>query len=710
MGVLHPPFADLSPLERRLTVDVGRAGALHEGRCTVDLPHVAVGVRGEFLAWLLATAAPEAAPGLAILDIHGATVGGPLQLGGRKLSLTPRFLGCVFPDVIDLTGSTIAGFEMIACDVERLEADRLTATGQFQIRAVTPRDAPALRARYAALASSVRTRARFCGATIRGNLDLRGTRFVGTSYGGQVIPLFADGLVVGGNALLSDLFNATGEIRLNGCRIERNLDLTSATLRAVADQTVERNLSLSVAGGRVLGSLLMRRAPEWSPVAGRRFRSRGTVRLTGAVVTGELDCEGGIFVSPVSARMVTKERNDDFRKVALEGDRLAVGGDALLGRGLRAYGEVHLVNGRFDSDLRCGGGKFNHAGDDAVAADGAVVKGSAYFDAELLRTLGHGQPLPRPIAASTSGFIRFPYAEIKQGLDMRGLVFQCPPRTAPPAAATGGVDARFAKIGGSFWLQGLESTGAAFSVDLRQCQVDLLRDNENSWQGVAERHFSGFEYKAIGDLQADEEWRVDKLDAQYQSKDTFEPQPYLWLAKINQQAGYDGTATAVRIRLEKNRTRYGDYAGLRKFGRLLLECTISYGYHPFRAFALLFGWCLFCTALFWNLPSSGQAVETKPANGPSIRFNPFVFALDTLVPIVDLHQKGRWTIQPPELEPWKHYSGTWPGVGSPGLPRRLWRFLMAWLIQAVGFANPFIGWTLTTLFAAGVTGLVRRSN
>jgi len=79
-----------------------------------------------------------------------------------------------------------------------------------------------------------------------------------------------------------------------------------------------------------------------------------------------------------------------------------------------------------------------------------------------------------------------------------------------------------------------------------------------------------------------------------------------------------------------------------------------------------------------------------------------------LVPLVDLHQKSNYLVQPPTCQLWVEAwsnSKTDPQI----LPVRLLAALWKTIVRLIGVFDPFIGWTLTSLFAAGVTGLVRRA-
>jgi len=107
----------------------------------------------------------------------------------------------------------------------------------------------------------------------------------------------------------------------------------------------------------------------------------------------------------------------------------------------------------------------------------------------------------------------------------------------------------------------------------------------------------------------------------------------------------------------------------------LLYWTIGYGYRTWQAGLwllgfLLVGWVVFAEAY----PSYMTA--TKAPGQALPHFQPFVYALDTLVPVVDLHQQDNWI--PQGLAQW-------------------W----AWV-------SILAGWVLTTAVVAALTGLVKK--
>ena len=75
-----------------------------------------------------------------------------------------------------------------------------------------------------------------------------------------------------------------------------------------------------------------------------------------------------------------------------------------------------------------------------------------------------------------------------------------------------------------------------------------------------------------------------------------------------EESGYADTATRIRIRLEGNVTRLGDFGFWKLLGRYVLAVTIRYGYRPSYAISVLLIW----TALTWLALTNalpGQLIE-----------------------------------------------------------------------------------------------------
>lgn len=414
------------------------------------------------------------------------------------------------------------------------------------------------------------------------------------------------------------------------------------------------------------------------------------------------------FLSPEEARrwIVAPQEGDDDRPFALNAAGVVVRRDMLLCGQFWSKGAVCLINARIESDLQCSGGHFDYPRDDALQCDGADVAGTTFFKRD---------EASRP--ARTSGFINLRYGRFKQSVQIDGLEFSgsgsgVPANDGP--ARNCGIDFSFGTIGGKLSLKNVtRSNSSVVELDLCQTVVDVLEDDQGSWNIAAILKLSGCHYKAISDLRADARWRLALLDRHYVRRGEatpsryFEPQPYLHLAEVMQQSGYDAAATEIRIHLED----VGDFRGRQRGWRRILRATIAYGYAPSRAILWLAAWA-FVSTLVFALAPQGEIVQPKESEAanhvPPLEFSPPIYAIDTLVPLVDLHQKSNWLVQPPSFRPWVE---AWhnPHTDPANLPVRLLEALWQSIVRLVGFLNPFIGWTLTSLFAAGVTGLVRRS-
>ncbi|HUH83889.1 MAG TPA: hypothetical protein VLX85_04735 [Stellaceae bacterium] len=695
---VHPHSA-LRPVEGRIWRAVLEAAETQARSREIDA--ATMPVRGAFLAWLLTEGAAKTAPVLMQLTLLGASIEPPFDLKGLRLTLTPRFVGCTLPSV-DLRDATIVGFEVLAGSVTDISADRLSSTGTLAIRATIARD---LVPEHYRGKPTIERQLRLSGAIIRGNLDLRGCTIRGEGQADGVA-LLADGLTVNGNALLSNRFKATGEVRLSGSRLQRHLDLSGAKLRA------RRTYSLFAKGSQISGSLYLCRTKRWSIYPDTvAFTSIGAVTVEGARIDGDLDCTGGFFLSPaIATRWIsTPAEGDDDRNFALNAAGVVVRRDVLLGDLFWSKGAVCLINARIESDLQCDGGYFDYPRDDALQCDGAEVAGTTFFKRDAAS---------RP--TRTSGFINLRYGSFKQSVQIDGLDFagsgSVPAHDGRPRNC--GIDLSFGEVGGKLLFRNVtRSETSLVEIDLCQTTVDVLEDDESSWGAAAILNLSGCQYKAISDVRADAAWRLALLDRHYvrRSDDTpsryFEPQPYLHLAEVMLQSGYDGAATEIRIHLEDAYTDVGDFRGRRRVWRHILRSTIAYGYAPSRAVLWLTAWALVSALVFTLAPEGAiiQPKESEPASHvPTLEFSPLIYAVDTLVPLVDLHQKSNWLVQPPSFQPWVE---AWqnPRADPASLPTRLLQALWQSIVRLVGFLNPFIGWTLTSLFAAGVTGLVRRS-
>jgi hypothetical protein len=686
-------------------------------------------MRAVFLRAFLLERIPNSKVPIGRFVLDGAVVQDRLDLCGVELKFLVRFTNCRFLGGIDLSDSKIVGFDLISGEASEIFADRLNATGSLLVRAPMPQD-PAAPPEPSGGPVLVSGCIRLCGATIKGNLDLRGSSLT-APHDPERVPLFADGLTVEGNVLLGHRFTADGEIRLNGSRISRNLDCTGATLRCT------KRHSLSAAGAVVKGSVYLTQIDMEAPALPIRFNSIGTIRFDGAEIVGALDLSGGLFTAAPLAtdNPLADPEEDDW--YVIRGDGLRVGGDVLFTEECEVYGSVRFINANVGGDFVCQAARFDFPGEEVVVADGINVAGTTFVHAGTV----------------TNGLFRFIQATLRQGfrawhatfdasgnylgrLDNTRLVAELYDIHPALAERRGlcGIYAPRAQVTGSFLWEEIETAPRDqseydFWLYLSGSTVDAVEDHEDSWSKLDRFDVTGCKYATIAMPSNDFGWRLRLLDKQYAilNRDTtignwllgwaiflkwarrreeavrrFKPQPYMQLAKVVREGGHEAAANAILVQLERNRTRYGNLSPLRQMARHILDMVLRYGYKKFRPIWILLGWAIVSAIFFEVAYTRGQIVPSSGEH-PRVTFNAMVYAIDTLVPIVDLNQKKNWIVEPLSAQ------SRWAHIGAPMWCQQadvLCQF-PDWGPGLLVFFNTFFGWAMTTFFAAGISGLLR---
>ena len=778
-------FLPLLPLETRLIGAVEATARYELDKVSVcATPASYAIVRGRFLRWLLLEAIPAS---ITELELHKAVIQGELDLCGNRIKLRLGFRQCRFDAAIDVTGATIAGLAFVGGSIPRVLGDRLIVAGSLLISSDV--------ARHAEI--NVRGAIRLNGAKIGGNLDCTGAQVGGeladrygrlptrnlapvfrkgssdrpaptgeaTGYGNRGvfsvsrtwISLEADGLTVAGHALFVWPFCAAGELRLDGCKIGRNLDCSGAHLSNVGGYT------LSAAGARLDGTLYLG-SPfhERHTRANPQFVSRGTVRIDGAQIDGDLDCSDGQFLATATESGWRPDEGTYNDVYALKANGIQVGADARLAGRFISRGNVTLINATVGRDFDCSGARFDFAGGEALCCDGIDVAGVVLLQGALDEP---GRFL------WTNGVLRFALARVQQDLYVRGVTFD---RSTPAAAllkaaaysrfrapealyikgrggdgSACGIYAEDAKIAGRFMWKSVRCTPVAasahypFWLHISGSRADAVDDELASWRLLDRFDITNCQYRTIDGLFHEkrrgsgtiDEYvteRLDLLDREYAPRsargvhqpltaeevmDRFKPQPYLQFARALRAAGLDAAADKVVIRLECNRTRYSGFSLLYRATRwLFLERLLLYGYGWARPAIVLLAWALLSSVVFelaysqhriipaWhNRRDLTGSAETTP---PHIAFNAVVFALDTLIPLVDLNQKDNWEIEPlsDHMDQQARDPISWYDFAT---YRTLWLTTPDRIAAILIIYNKFFGWLLTTLFAGGISGVLR---
>lgn len=207
-----------------------------------------------------------AAPGDA-LSLDGARIGGSAVLDGLSAKGEVRLPGATVEGNLGLRGATL----------ENIDKDGATAGNALALDGARVRDNAFLDQGF-----SAKGEVRLLGATLKGDLVLRGARLANTDNDGAAAgdALSLDGARIEGNAYLDQGFSAKGAVRLPGATIEGNLNLYGATL----DNTDKDGAAAGNA--LILQKVTMKGVCVFS---GLKAPARGHVDLNSAVLAEIID-------------------------------------------------------------------------------------------------------------------------------------------------------------------------------------------------------------------------------------------------------------------------------------------------------------------------------------------------------------------------------------------------------------------------------------
>jgi adhesin HecA-like repeat protein len=476
-------------------------------------------------------------------------------------------------------------------------------------------------------------------------------------------------------------------LRLAGARIIGQLDLEAAELvcelllggcwfaePVILDQA--QALSLQLPASQLPGLSADRLATRGSLQLGSGFAATGEIRLRGAHIDGQLDLGGATLTNPSGSALDAEALTVDDSMSCLEGI---------------IRGEVNLRSAHIGGQLDLGGATLTNPDGYALAADGLTV--------DMNMFCGDG--------FAATGEVSLLGAHIGGQLEFRGATLTNPDRHALSADeltvdhsmhCTDGFTARGmlnlvgAHIGGQLAFDGATLTnpngpalqlqdlraGALFLRDLTEppalvefthAQVAALNDEPASWPRQA--ILDGFVYDALVERKPIS--ARQRLDWLTRNPRGYSPQPYEQLAAVYRRAGRDQDARTVAIAKQRARRRTLGLAG--RLWSLLLDGLVGYGYRTWLAGVWLAAFWLIGWVVFDRAHEHHQLVLAKPGEAhPS--FHGAVYSLDTLLPVVDLHQQAVW------------------------IPD-------GW-VQWWAWASILAGWVLTTAVVAALTGLLKR--
>ncbi len=462
-----------------------------------------------------------------------------------------------------------------------------------------------------------------------------------------------------GNAITAQRLFVGAELSVEGSSVvEGGIDLTSADLGGFA---VETGGEL-VAPGQTAVNLT--NAEIRSDITlGEGVRVRGTLLLIGARIRGRLHLDEVVLTDPV-------------RRSVLKADGATIDGHVDI-RGLRASGGQlkfwrTTLGGGFDATDAV----VEHPGGTTVRLHHCSVRGT-------VRMAG---------GFRSTGCVVLNRSVIEGRLDLNGGTFECPGPgdfnqegsaiQAVSATFRGGMDLGWSTI--------------TPAIDLTDSTTTVLQDDPTRWP--ERTYISGFTYDRFaaargtgGGTGSVWDWR--RRLTWLRSQDEYDAGPYEQAARVFRQHGYtyggEQLLIAQRHHARRSSARPGAEA-MAGWPRRTIDAiygwTVGYGYRPNRVLWLLVvllvlvatsltvpgvqatlrasdeGEVFTTTGMLITAQGEDPALNDACGDGRIHCFNPVLYAVDTVVPLIALDQRATW--YPNHFEPWGYAVEWWLNLAA----------------------------------------------
>jgi hypothetical protein len=484
----------------------------------------------------------------------------------------------------------------------------------------------------------------------------------------------------------------TGALDLEGCRIPRDIGLKKCRFDAAPI------LRSAIIDSLVLDGSIM------PGLQADRIEARGTISLRGAVISGGVLVEGGRIGGNLDCNGVVIDAPEDHAIHAEDIDC-----NSVLLRGAIIKGSIRLSGARLSGDVDAFNLRVTSDDKPAIDAGAIETRGSV-----VLRS------------ARVEGTTRLVSARINSDLILENAIL-----TNPGQAA---LQLNNAVIIGVLMLNGRAQVSGV--LDLTGATIGTIHDTIAAWPEAGDLLLNRCLYEAIVEGPVDARTRIGWLALQAPERwgEDFWPQPYEHLAKVFRDLGHDEHARGVLIAKERLQRRARRKRAPNWVWRFLLGATdgvlavtLLYGRQPLLVFAWLFFFWLLGAGVFQHaeriraiMPNSAVVLRSQEwtlcgldrgqsrflittrqdVNGLAAEgqtqldcfknqfeasgyptFNPWMFSLETLFPILEIGQKAFWR----------------PNSSQPG----------GAVVMAFFYFQSLIGWALSLLAVAGFSGLVK---
>jgi hypothetical protein len=484
---------------------------------------------------------------------------------------------------------------------------------------------------------------------------------------------------VGGTALSAPRLAVGAEVTLEGtCAVTGGIDLSMSELSSVS---VRPGCSLHAPGRTALD--LTNTELLSTVTVGEQVPVAGTVRLTGARIHGNLCLRGAILTAPEGGSLLAAQGVSIDGEAELQSLE-ATGGDlglraATIGSYVDATGAQLRNPGGYTLNLVQANVKGSVRLADGFRSYGEVVLNRAAIEGRLICTQGAFDNPALPGGDSSGDAIEAISATIRSGLDL-----------------------------------GWKSVSP--SVDLTNTRTSFLADDPGTWP---ERFvIVGLTYDRFEQPQgsgARRPWDHAARAAWLSRQAAYDAGPYEQAARVFREHGYTAGSEAILIAQRRHARRViaGRGAPLRRALDAAFSTTVAYGFRPRRVLWLL---AILLILVIFSLeapttqatmrattaaglvystrgPAPGSSGPGPAGRAPAIArsdacgggqvrcFNPVLYAIDTVIPLVSLEQRATWYPDPSLRD------------GA----------LMQWWLNAA----TLLGWLLSSIFVLSLARLSR---
>jgi len=659
-------------------------------------------VRADRIRWLLADAKARPYIGHYGVYITGARIIGELDLAFLSFPFPLAFTCCYFDDPVVLQLAVIPNILFDRSSLNSLLACGISVAGLFQLRD---------------------------NCEMRGSLDIsfgnfgvefscRETTFLGMEEAGIILQGVIAGRISLSNLKIMNSYvdmmdsvvvqsvdlrdiecsvpegvavhgrnlHVGTDLIVAGCQIEGGIDLSGADINGsliIADSTVSstHNPAIEFSSSEIGGYVQF----------GPNLTCDGDLRAVDATLGGSL------FVVDVSISTVSG--------FALDCGGIRVAGSVAFSETTNILGAVILSEAKIGGGLTCTHASFTESSGVAIVLDQAEIGASIYFDQDCRV---RGALSMTSTLVKNSVLLEGEYDGIGQhAISGYGLQVGDSMYLRAGFRCEGVVSLKGVIVTNSLFIEGF-SPSDDFMLDLRGARVGCLADQATSWPTSGGLFIEGFEYDTIDVFSPiSVEERLDWIERQ--PSYLLSSQPYEQLALVMEGQGNLRSAKLILIakaKLDSKRTHWL----IRPFERWIYGGMLGYGYYPFRIVWLAIGLiCINMVMSKWQI-RNGLLTESND-NPPTVSISPFLYSLDLLIPIVDLHQVRHWkpTSSPKKSLVLLRIDLSKLSLGR--LQRKEFvveiRSSLAMKIMRSWFCFMILmGWTITTVLVLAVSGIL----